>query len=119
MPKKIDLERHVQNIKEKEGMMPPACGRSCLWPDCACEGIPDPRTTELRATVARLEAENGRLREALKPFVNLLNSFEDRYLRRGGDPHGFPDTHPSFDITAYDLRIGCWRAARAALDPQP
>jgi len=74
----------------------------------------------LRTTHAA-HAENGRvqiaaLREALKPFVELADRRDDHYRKRGGNPDGFPDGHPSYDIKAETISLGVWRRARAALE---
>ena len=83
------------------------------------EGCPDTlpcaRLTRMAKAHAEAEAEARRLREALEPFAALLNAVEARYRARGGDPDAFPDTHPSFGVDAYDLPIGAYRRARAAL----
>lgn len=65
----------------------------------------------LSSSVAEVEA----LRAALEPFVQLADARDARYRKRGGKPESFPDTHPSYDIAAGELKVGVWRAARAAL----
>ena len=56
-------------------------------------------------------------RGALEAFVAKMQKVEDRYRKRGGNPDAFPDTHPSFDISAgsRELPLGAWRRARTAL----
>lgn len=57
--------------------------------------------------------------EALEPFVRLADRRDKRYRERGGEPNDFPDSHPAYDISAYELRMGAWRRARAALASLP
>jgi hypothetical protein len=67
---------------------------------------------EAAATSALEEA-----RGALEVFVAKMQKVEDQYRKRGGNPDAFPDTHPSFDISAdsRELPLGAWRRARTAL----
>lgn len=67
---------------------------------------------------AALKEEIARLREALRPFVAKMQAVEDKYRKRGGNPDGFPDNHPSFGIAADELRMGVWRAARSAISEE-
>jgi hypothetical protein len=53
--------------------------------------------------------------EALEPFVALSDKRDEHYRKRGGVTARFPDKHPAYDITAEQLPLGVWRAARAAL----
>jgi hypothetical protein len=53
--------------------------------------------------------------EALAPFVALSDKRDEHYRKRGGVTARFPDKHPAYDITAEQLPLGVWRAARAAL----
>lgn len=55
--------------------------------------------------------------EALEPFVALADKKDAIYRQRGGRPDSFPDTHPSYDISADSrvLPMGPWRKARTAL----
>ncbi len=75
---------------------------------------PDQTAVNSHATLtAALEEARG----ALKPFVAKMKKVEDQYRKRGGNPDAFPDTHPSFDISAdsRELPLGAWRRARTAL----
>ena len=54
-------------------------------------------------------------REALRPFVELADARDAAYRKRGGNMDDFPDTHPAYDISAYDLKLGVFRKARALL----
>ena len=68
------------------------------------------------ATIATLTAALVEARGALEAFVAKMQKVEDRYRKRGGNPDAFPDTHPSFDISAdsRELPLGAWRRARTA-----
>jgi hypothetical protein len=69
------------------------------------------------ATIFTLRAAVATARAALEPFVAKMQKVEDQYRKRGGDPDSFPNTHPSFDISAdsRELPLGVWRCARSAL----
>lgn len=89
--------------------------RPDLWDD-QVEVYTDDLREVLRAldhpmTLALLQ----RAAEALESFVSHADKVDNKYRRRGGNPDSFPDTHPFADISAYDIRIGSWRNARAAL----
>ena len=54
------------------------------------------------------------MKASVQPFIDLLNTREERYRKRGGDLNIFPDTHPAFDVAADDFNLGAWRALRDA-----
>lgn len=64
--------------------------------------------------VGDLENERRRLRAALEPFAKLHEARTAIYQKRGGDLDSFPDSHPAYDITAHQLRLGIWRRASDA-----
>ena len=68
--------------------------------------------------VEALEGKVATLRDAVGPFVAKMQKVEDQYRKRGGNPDAFPDTHPSFDISAdsRELPLGVWRRARTAYE---
>jgi hypothetical protein len=65
--------------------------------------------------IASLRDRLASARKALEPFAAKFDAVDALYRKRGGNPDVFKDAHPSFDVKAEELRIGVWRAAKAAL----
>jgi Lar family restriction alleviation protein len=53
--------------------------------------------------------------EAMKPFAQLSAKRCEAYKKRGGDLSTFNDSHPAYDISAIEFRLGTWRAIDAAI----
>ena len=79
----------------------------------------DPCDVYNKVDIRALIADWRKRGEALKPFVELADDRDGRYRKHGDNPDDFPDDNPSYVIKADELRLGVWRAARAARAPKP
>jgi len=119
-----DREVTVQGMRNAADFIRQQTGVDLDWLRAAADEIDRLRAAKTAALkladerakeAVELRAKLASARKALEPFVKKFDTVEATYRKRGGKPESFPDTHPSFDVKAKELRIGVWRAAKSAL----
>jgi hypothetical protein len=105
------LDRQAQMLKHA----PAAAVIERIAAANSAEPETDDLTVPLAIQLSQTEHQLASARKALEPFAAKFDAVDALYRKRGGNPDVFKDAHPSFDVKAEELRIGVWRAAKAAL----